>query len=398
MNVSTKTIFILPILVLCACIGAPPPQDSDNRDDSPETPEIIEEIIVPIPVQVDYITIVAVGDNLIHDPILKEGLKDGVYNFEKMYDKVRDYILPADIAFINQETVLGSSSMGYTGYPLFCSPVEIGAAVAAAGFNIINHANNHVMDRGEAGIRSSLDYWDSHTHIEYLGIHRSEEERMNRKVIVDKNNFKIGFLAYTYGTNGIPLPRGKSWLASLIEPEKIAADIDALRPLCDYLVVSMHWGDEYKFAYNKEQENLARLLAEHQVDLVIGHHPHVLEPYAAMERPDGGTMEIFYSLGNFLATHVTPNKDTLMGGIMYLKLKKTEGVISIEEIGLIPVISHFDASLSNICIYPLSEYTADLAAKHWNRTRDREVTLDFFEKKAEELFGSLLLNKNPFTP
>jgi poly-gamma-glutamate synthesis protein (capsule biosynthesis protein) len=393
MKVNAKTVFILLILTLGGCAGTPPPQDS--RDKVEEIP--VEEIIVPIPVQEDYITIVAVGDNLIHEPILREGLKNGVYNFDKMYDKIRDYILPADIAFINQETVIGNNTMTFAGYPAFCSPREMGDAVVAAGFNIINHANNHVMDRGEAGILSSMDYWDTHPHIEYLGIHRSEEERSNRKVIVDKNNFKIGFLAYTYGTNGIPLPRGKPWMTSLIDREKMAVDIDALRPLCDYLVVSMHWGDEYKFYQNKEQENLARFLAEHKVDLIIGHHPHVLEPFAVMDRPDGGTMNIFYSLGNFFAAHVRPNTDVIMGGIMYLKLKKTEGLISTEEIGLIPVISHYDTSLLNNSIYPLSEYTAELAAKHWVKTKDRTMTRDTFVKLADELFGPILLNKNPFT-
>jgi poly-gamma-glutamate synthesis protein (capsule biosynthesis protein) len=339
-----------------------------------------------------------VGDNLIHEPIIKAGFVNGAYNFDSMYERIKGYILPADIAFINQETVLIDKNLGYSGYPLFGSPKEIGTAVAAAGFNVINHATNHIMDKGEAGILSSMDFWDSHKDTYYLGIHRSEEDRTKRRVIISKNNFKVGFLSYTYDTNGIALPRGKSWLVSLIDRGKMAADIRDLRPLCDYLVVSMHWGDEYKHNYNKEQERLAAFLAEQQVDLVIGHHPHVIEPLVIIKRDNGGSMPVFYSLGNFFSAHITPIKETLLGGLMYLKLKKTEGIISIEEIGLIPIITHYDASLSGFSIYPLHEYSEDLAAGHWNRRRgDNKLTHKNFINLATEIFGPALIMENPFT-
>ena len=346
----------------------------------------------------DYLTIVAAGDNLIHEPIIRAGFVNGAYNFDSMYERIKGYILPADIAFVNQETVLVNKDLGYSGYPLFGSPKEIGTAIATAGFNVINHATNHIMDKGEAGIVSSMDFWDSQKDIQYLGIHRSEQDRAQRHVIISKNNFKVGFLSYTYGTNGIPLPRGKLWLVSLIDREKIAADIKALRPLCDYLVVSMHWGDEYKLTFNREQERLAAFLAEQQVDLVIGHHPHVIEPLVIMKRNDGGSMPVFYSLGNFFSAHLTPIKDTLLGGVMYMKLKKIEETISIEEIGLIPVITHYDANLSNFGVYPLHEYSEDLAARHWNRRRgDSSVTYNYYTKLASEIFGPALILENPFT-
>jgi len=254
------------------------------------------------------------------------------------------------------------------------------------------------MDKGEAGILSSMDFWDSYKDIHYLGVHRSEEDRTKRQVIISKNNFKVGFLSYTYGTNGIPLPKDKSWLVSLIDREKIAADIKSLRPLCDYLVVSMHWGDEYKLNYNKEQERLAAFLAEQRVDLVIGHHPHVIEPLVIMKREDGGSMPVIYSLGNFLSAHMTPIKETLLGGIMYLKLKKTQGIISIEEIGIIPIITHYDASLSVFSVYPLYEYSQDLAAGHWNRRRgDNNMTHNNFIRLAVDILGPALIKENPFT-
>jgi poly-gamma-glutamate synthesis protein (capsule biosynthesis protein) len=347
-----------------------------------------------IPPGEDYITIVAAGDNIIHDPILKDCRKDDTYNFNSIYEHIRAYILPADIAFVNQETILGNSTLGYSGYPLFSTPREAGAALVTAGFSVVNHATNHIMDRGEEGVLSSMDYWDSIGKIRYLGIHRSEGA--NRPVIISKNNFKVGFLSFTYGTNNIPVPADKPYLVSLIDPEIMAKEIDSLRPLCDYLVVSMHWGEEYRQESSKNQENLALFLSEHKVDLVIGHHPHVLEPLAFINRSDGGVMTVFYSLGNFLAAHVRPVKEALLGGLMYVRVKKTQGKISVEETGLIPTIIHYDSNLSGFGIYPLSEYSEELAEKHWKRKNDGEMTVDFLTKKARDLFGPYLILRNPF--
>jgi poly-gamma-glutamate synthesis protein (capsule biosynthesis protein) len=391
-----KEFFLLLILAFFFCTGSPL---LNGRGDKIQNADVAA-IAVPedeiMPPQADYLTIVAAGDNLIHAPILKACYKNGGYSFDSIYDRIRGYILPADIAFVNQETVLGNSSLGYSGYPLFCTPPEAGAALVAAGFDVVNHASNHVMDRGEAGILSSMDYWDSRGDVHYLGIHRNENDRANRKVIINKNNFAVGFLAYTYDTNNIPLPRGKSYLVSLMEQKKMADEIDALRPLCDYLVVSMHWGIEYRLDYSSEQKKIAAFFTEHQVDLVIGHHPHVLEPLSVITRPDGKSMPVFYSLGNFLSAHAQAVKNVLLGGIMYVRLKKIEEKISIEEIGLIPVITHYNAQRSDFCIYPLHEYTEELAAKHWKHASDREMTLDYFINKARDIFGSVLILENIF--
>jgi poly-gamma-glutamate synthesis protein (capsule biosynthesis protein) len=186
-------------------------------------------------------------------------------------------------------------------------------------------------------------------------------------------------------------------MVSLIEPGKMAAEINALRPLCDYLMVSMHWGEEYRMEYNESQMRLAALLAEHQVDLVIGHHPHVLEPFVIISRPDGGSMPVFYSLGNFLSAHARPFKEVLLGGVAYVKLKKSGEETSVDEIGLLPIITHYEADLTGFSVFPLIEYTEELAEKHWRRINDRETTLNFFNEKAQEIFGPLLILENPFT-
>ena len=357
---------------------------------------VIESPIEPPKPEEYYLTIIAAGDNLVHEPILKASYNEGVYSFDSIYARIKGYISPADIAMVNQETILGNKTIGYSGYPLFSTPREAGSALVGSGFNIINHANNHIMDKGEAGIFSSIEYWDSQPAIHYLGIFRSEDERNNSKVIINKNNISVGFLAYTSGTNGIGLPKDKSYLVAIAEKEKMSEEINALRPFCDFLVVSMHWGEEYRSGFTKNQENLAAFLAELKVDLVIGHHPHVLEPYAEMLRPDGKNMIIFYSLGNFLSAHFRPPLDALLGGLAYVKLKKKGGETIAVETGLIPVITHYDVKQSFFNVYPLSEYSSELAEKHWKHSNDREMKLEYFIEKAKNLFGPSLIMDNPF--
>ncbi|AEF80267.1 CapA family protein [Leadbettera azotonutricia] len=382
-----KALLLLFIPFLFSCAGAPAPIIEDEIHGTPQIAEPPQPVI-------DYLTIIAAGDNLFHPPILKDFLKNGTYNFDPLYKLVKPYIEPADIAFVNQETVLGNAP--YSGYPLFNTPKEAGAALVAAGFDIINQATNHVMDQGVDGILNTLNYWDTIPEVHCLGIHRSEESRSNNFCIVEKNNIRVGFLSYTYGTNYIPLPKDKSYMVSLIETEKMAQEIDAIRPLCDFLAVSMHWGIEYELEASAAQEKLSAFLAEHNVDVIIGHHPHVLQPMVVLPRADGGKTICYYSLGNFASAHVTSDKNLLLGGLMYLRLKKENGTLSLEETGLIPVITHYEKDLTGFKIYPLSEYSDDLAAKHWKRAGDEEMTYEYYYKMTDGLFGTALMLRNPF--
>jgi poly-gamma-glutamate synthesis protein (capsule biosynthesis protein) len=340
------------------------------------------------------LTMVAVGDNLFHEPLFKYFYREGRYDFAPLYEAIKPYVEKAGIAFVNQETVLGTSD--YSGYPLFNTPREAGAALAAAGFDVVNHATNHVMDKGEDGIRSTISYWEGVPGVRYLGIHSSEEARNENFRVIEKNNIRVGFLAYTYGTNFIPLPRGKSYLVSLIDTEKMAEDIGRLRERCDFLVVSMHWGNEYEQKPSAAQEELAAFLAGCGADLVIGHHPHVLQPMAKIRRPGGGDMVVYYSLGNFSSAHVRPDKPILMGGLMYVELKKTGETVEVENASLVPLINHYEKNLTGFKIYPLGEYTEELAEKHWRRAGDRDMKLEYFLKTAGDLFGENLMLANPF--
>ncbi|MDR0719224.1 MAG: CapA family protein, partial [Treponema sp.] len=309
--------------------------------------------------------------------------------------EIKPLIEPADIAFINQETLLGGEVYGFSGYPLFNTPQEVGDALKAAGFDVINHATNHIMDKGEGAIFATMDYWDTVPGIHYLGIYRSQEDRDTKKIIIEKNGIKTGFLSYTYGTNGLAVPRDKPYLVSLINDSVMEKEIKTLRPLCDFLIVSMHWGVEYQHAASASQKRLSRFLADNMVDLIIGHHPHVLEPYEFLDRPDGQKTLCFYSLGNFISAQSTG--PTQLGGIAFVRIKQQHNITSIDEAGIIPVVNHYENGLSGFKVYPLYNYTEDLAKKHLLRLRGITIDLPWLKNLAEEtLTGGTILLKNPF--
>jgi poly-gamma-glutamate synthesis protein (capsule biosynthesis protein) len=341
------------------------------------------------------LTLVAAGDNLFHDVMIRPGGETRGYDFTGYYSEIKPLIEPADIAFINQETLLGGEVYGFSGYPRFNTPREAGDALKNAGFDVVNHATNHIMDKGEGAIFATMDYWDTVPGVQYLGIYRSQEDRDTKKVIIEKNGIKTGFLSYTYGTNGLPVPADKPYLVSLINESVMEKEIDALRPLCDFLIVSMHWGVEYQHTASGEQKRLSRFLADRQVDLVIGHHPHVLEPYEFLDRPDGQKTLCFYSLGNFISAQSTG--PTQLGGLAFVRITRRDEKITIDEAGIIPVVNHYENGLSGFKVYPLYNYTEALAEKHHLRLRGTTITIPWLKALAEEtLSGGTILLKNPF--
>jgi len=368
------------IVVLFSC-GHAEPSRSDGRpldEDASVVPEKTEA--VPSFTEKEEkpprysLTFLAAGDNLYHQTILSSS-KDkakGTYDFAPIYTEVKSLVEKADLAFINQETVMAGEKYGYSDYPCFNTPQELAKTLAQTGFDIVNHANNHAMDMKEAGLLATLDLWDTIPGITVLGARRSGEKHR----IITKNNITLGFLSYTYGLNGIALPAGRPDLVSLISRNAMAREIDALRPLCDFLIVSMHWGDEYVMEPVSYQTGLAAFLAEHNVDLVVGHHPHVLQPFESLPRPDGKNTLCFYSLGNFVSHQ--REKERILGAFLFATFVKEGDELSISDPGLIPVICHYEQNFSNTKVYPLYSYNEELLNKHRIRLADKNLKIDYF--------------------
>jgi hypothetical protein len=358
---------------------------------NPETTEKPSEISPPT-ITTNTLTLVATGDNLYHETIIDSSLKNGVYDFTPIYSEIKSIIEKADLAFINQETVMGGANFGYSGYPAFNTPQSLAKTIADTGFDIVNQANNHAMDMGKTGLIATLDLWDTIEGITVIGARKAGDSAR----IITKNNISLGFLSYTYGLNGNTLPKDNPNLVSLINKSKMETEIDALRPLCDFLIVSMHWGDEYKTEPGKTQTDLAIFMAEHGVDLIIGHHPHVLQKAQTITLEDGRKTFCIYSLGNFVSNQ--RENERIIGGMLAVTFtKKTQEEetkeLFISDFGMIPVICHFDRGYINTKVYPLYSYTEELLKNH--ALKNKELTMDYFYTILKRMETKIFMH-NPF--
>jgi len=282
--------------------------------------------------EISRISLAAVGDVLIHSSIWKDAVADGSFDFCPMFQQVKPILQKADIAFANQESMMGGADIGLSDYPMFNSPFEIGDALKDAGIDIVSMANNHTMDKRETGIREAIARWNAIGML-YVGANSSEEDRLRHRIIT-KNGIKVAFLAYTFGTNGIPVPADKPYLVNLLDKERLADDIRKVRKSTDIIAVSMHFGKEYELHPNAEQKEWAQKAAEAGADIVLGHHPHVLQPIEWVTSSTGKKTLVFYSLGNFLAAQKQEDPYRQIGGIAQVDLvkhKTDSGTVTIPE-------------------------------------------------------------------
>ena len=256
-------------------------------------------------------SLVMVGDALLHSSVYKDAYVDGRYDFSGQLEFIKPISQKYDLAFYNQETVLGGTELGLSDYPTFNSPQEFGDEMIDSGFNIVNLATNHTMDRGEKAILKSCEYWNSKKDkVLSVGSYCSSTERDEIK-IKEINGIKYTMLSYTYGTNGIAVPSGKEYLVNLYSDEQAKKDIEAVRDKVDLLLVSMHWGVEYQAEPTEEQKREAEYLASLGVDIIIGTHPHVIQPITYID----DTL-VIYSLGNFISAQDTDGDYNCMMELM----------------------------------------------------------------------------------
>ena len=348
-----------------------------------ETDPVAETVETePEPVQdKNRVTFFAAGDNIIHECVYLDAMTAAAsvgapsgYYFTGMYANLKDKISSADLAFINAEGPL-DPDYAPNGYPTFNAPREAGDALVDVGFDIINLANNHMLDyHGAEGLKGTINYWKS-KNVLTVGGYEGEAD-YNTIRTIERNGIKIAVLSYTYGTNGNYLPAGTTdlWIP-YIDDADITRHIAEAKGIADCVLVSMHWGEENEFSPTAEQKRLAKLIADAGADVIIGHHSHTIQPIEWMDGQNGHRTLVTYSLGNFLHTQLYSKN--LVGGTVTFSIVKdpATGTVTIEDPVFDPTVCHYTADVTvldsldyykreDLLIYRLADYTDALAASH----------------------------------
>lgn len=310
--------------------------DNNEYESIDSTPTVIPEDI--------HFSMSIIGDIMCHNTQYNDAYKsDGTYDFSYVFDDIKNYISSADIAIGNLETTFAGKSRGYTSYPTFNTPEQLAYNLKNLGIDVVSTANNHCMDKEYSGLVSTLNYLDD-AGISHTGTNSSQEEQ-NKILITDVKDVKIAFLSFTYGTNGIAIPSDKPYAVNLIDESLILKQLSlAKEQNPDLICVSMHWGIEYQTKQNKEQEKLANLLFENGVDVILGSHPHVLQPMEkrTVTLEDGTTKNCFviYSLGNFMSGQVKENtRNSVILNISFTKVGET-GQTIINTVDYVPIYTY----------------------------------------------------------
>ena len=333
-------LFILLFLIFVLCLLALIKSDFFNStnviQDSSVESETVEEKVAPI-----NFTMTAIGDTLCHNTQYWDAYNSSTkqYDFSYVYDNIKDYTSSADITIGSLETTFAGEDRGYSNYPVFNSPDSLATGLKDIGVDVISLAGNHALDYGYSGICRTIDVLDN-VGISHLGTYKSAEDQ-DKILIKDVKGVKIAFINYTYGTNGIPVPSDKPYCLNLIDKDLISKQIkQAKEQNVDMIVACMHWGTEYKTSANDEQKELADFLFKSGVDIILGNHPHVIEPMEkkTITLDDGSTKDVFvvYALGNFTADQRA--EITRDSAILNLDITKvSDGKILINKVSYVPI-------------------------------------------------------------
>lgn len=340
--------------------------------------------------------LIAVGDIMVHSPQITAAysVTTATYSFDETFEEVAPILKSGDWVIGNFETTLAGPRYRYTGYPMFNSPDAIADALVNAGFNILGTANNHSYDRREDGVLRTLEQLRER-NITTVGTHATPEER-EIIPIVSKNGIDMALLAYTYGTNGIPLPESKPYLVNLIDEDLMKADIEKARAQdVDVVTVLLHYGDEYARKPSDYQKELARKLISWGADIILGSHTHLVQPYELVETVDesGETRQgvVIYSLGNFISNQGPEHKlpvYTDVGVIFKLQIKKhyPEEHIEFGVVETIPTWVHKyqGSSKRHYRILPLEETVSERNDK-WLTDREYAMLDSYLEEMTKHL-------------
>ena len=370
-----RKVLVLLVLYIGLCLGVYIYIGFD-RYNSPYS-DIVPEISIPNVTIKDSAELTIVGDFLYEEPYyaaLRNGEDNSLY-----FSRVKKFFSDDDLSIGNMEVVItdGTMELSGVGYS-FCAPTFVGDQVIDLDMEVMSTANNHSNDRGLAGRISTYNYFKDNSDILPVGTY--DEVRDVTKNIIEKNNIKFGFLSYTYGTN-VAVPSDLRYSLGLYrDPDNgiitqeylnlIKNEVNILRDKVDVLIVMVHWGDEFTFTPNSEQEFLANYFNSLGVDIVIGNHSHCMQPIKWIHG-EHDTL-VYYSLGNFVsADHIVDRTGETfrnayqLGLLSKLTVNKVDGVVSIDNIRTIPIVDYYDTNLRNFMLIPFDEYNSDFEVSHY---------------------------------
>lgn len=326
---------IVSVIAIIALVSGFYYIDSKYKENS--VPAVSQVQVLGQVEQGNTITLVAAGDCLMHDSqILSGKQKDGSYSFNTFFADVKDLINEGDYSSTDFEAPMAGPSRGYKGYPVFNSPDAAATTFKDAGFDLVVTANNHIMDQGIRGAMRTMEVLHN-AGLDTVGTREKSDE--NRWIIKDINGVKVGYLAYSYSTNGIEIPKGYEYFYNFLNKARILEDIKAVRPQVDVLILILHWGVEYSPKPTPEQQVMARQFLEAGADAILGSHPHVIQTMEVL-KVGGQDKFVIYGMGNFISNQQGQERNS--GIVLKLKFHKdaSQGKTQLQEVSYTPTYSH----------------------------------------------------------
>lgn len=361
----------------------PEPELIISGDRTEATPlSLSEEDVTP------RATIVMVGDVLLHDRVEKSSKTEDGYDFSPLFTHVKSEIESADLAIVNQEVIIGGEDLGISGYPAFNAPFAVADELVKTGFDVICHGTNHALDKGGKGINNCLEYWNEYPEVDVIGIHDSNDDQ-EEIAIRDVNGIKIAVLNYTYGTNGIEMPADMPYAVDMLKEERVRSDLSRAKEMADFVIVCPHWGEEYRLKTNEYQKKWAKIFYEGGADLIIGTHPHVIEPMELYKEDDGREMLIYYSIGNYVNwTSGTGEgvSNRMLGGMAHVSIVKNEDTVSIESYDVDAIVSHVTEGEGGVTTYFLRDYSEELAGENAIISQAPDFSYDYLVNLADSIW------------
>ena len=389
----------------------PSPAVAENT--AVEIEPVIEAIPTPTPIPFkEYdIKLMAVGDNLMHMPIVNSGRQDdGTYKYDFLFEDIAPFLDKSDISIINQETIMAGNDKPFSGFPYFNTPEEVAKGIADSGFNVVLQSSNHTIDQGLDGLLHAYSVWQQYPEVMMVGIHDNPENERDIP-IMEKEGIRFAILNYTYGPNLGAIPNNvkgyMNVLCAVKEGSKtneldftrldpaVIEDIKRAKEMADIVVVCPHWGTEYALEPSSYQKKFAMEMAEAGADVIIGAHPHVPEPVELIEATNGNKCLCYYSLGNYVSTG--QQGPSMLEGLAWVSFHVTENgaYVDFDNSGVLPLVFQYRSGpLRFENVYALEDYTDELASKHGIRNWGGvTLTLEKLNTWSQQIFGEWAVSK-----